>query len=72
MKAFRNILRFLRLEDGVVTVEWVALAGGLVVAAIAVSFILENNLAKQSSSIPSGISSTVTGVYGTNGTNLGQ
>jgi len=66
----QNICRFVRDEDGLVTVEWVALAAGMVVAAIVVSFVLMKNLSTQASTVPGTISSTVTTVYGSTGGNL--
>jgi hypothetical protein len=66
----QNIRRFIRAEDGLVTVEWVALAAGMVVAAITVSFVLMNSLHTQASAVPGSITSTVSAVYGANGANL--
>jgi len=34
---------FIREEDGLVTVEWVALTAGMVIAAIAIGFTVINN-----------------------------
>jgi Flp pilus assembly pilin Flp len=74
MKTVRTMMndvrRFLRKEDGLVTVEWVALAGGMVVAAIAISFVLMQNLGTQAGAVPGSIPTTVTNVYGANGGNL--
>jgi hypothetical protein len=43
-RARNSVLGFLRCEHGVVTVEWVALAAGLTIGAIYVSFIVMNGL----------------------------
>jgi Flp pilus assembly pilin Flp len=58
-----GIRRFSRKQDGLVTVEWVALAAGMVVAAIGVSFVLMNSLKSQASTVPGNISTTVNDVY---------
>ena len=44
---------FSRSEDGAVMVEWVALASGLVVGAIAISFIIMQGLAAPAGNIAS-------------------
>jgi hypothetical protein len=46
----------LRSDSGVVTVEWVALAAGLVIGCIVVSFIIMNGLVGAASSIASQLS----------------
>ncbi len=44
MNSLKNKIRnFVRVEDGLVTVEWVALTAGMVVAAVAIGFIVMNN-----------------------------
>jgi len=62
--------RFLRDEDGLVTVEWVALTAGMVVAAVTVGFIVMKSTADNSKGIGNNITSVVTGNYGANGINL--
>ena len=46
----------LRSESGVVTIEWVALAAGLVIGSIVVSFIIMNGLVGVASNIASQLS----------------
>jgi hypothetical protein len=58
-----GLKRFVRVEDGLVTVEWVALTAGMVVAAVAIGFIVMNNTYKSASKIGGNISSTVTSKY---------
>ena len=63
MNSLKNKLRnFVRVEDGLVTVEWVALTAGMVVAAVAIGFIVMNNTYMASSKIGGNISS-VNGTY---------
>ncbi len=51
-----GVLRSFSLEDrGVVTVEWVALAGAVVVGAIAIGWIVLNSLKAPASTITSGL-----------------
>ena len=66
-----GLRRFIRVEDGLVTVEWVALTAGMVVAAVAIGFIVMNNTYKQASKIGGSILSTTSSVYGKGGANLG-
>jgi hypothetical protein len=47
----KSLLGFLRGERGVVTVEWVALAAGLTVGAIYISFIVMHGLIAPASNI---------------------
>ena len=42
---------FLKAEEGLVTVEWVALAGALVIGAITVGWIMMNGLTTQSTNV---------------------
>jgi hypothetical protein len=67
MKKFSGFLaglkRFVRVEDGLVTVEWVALTAGMVVAAVAIGFIIMNNTYKQASTIGNNIISTTNAKY---------
>ena len=67
-----GLRRFIRVEDGLVTVEWVALTAGMVVAAVAIGFIVMSNTYKQASTIGTGITSTTTAKYGANGSKLGS
>jgi hypothetical protein len=72
MKSLINKARqFVRVEDGLVTVEWVALTAGMVVAAVAIGFIVMSNTYDEASSVGGGILSTTSSVYGTGGSNLG-
>jgi hypothetical protein len=73
MNSLKNKIRnFVRVEDGLVTVEWVALTAGMVVAAVAIGFIVMNNTYEAASSIAGGITTTNTAIYGVNGSNLGN
>ena len=72
MKALtKNFGRFIKMEDGLVTVEWVALTAGMVVAAVAIGFIVMSNTYKEGSTVGGNILGTTSGVYGTNGAKLG-
>jgi len=51
VEARKSLLGFLRSERGVVTVEWVALAAGLTVGAIYISFIVMHGLVAPASNI---------------------
>ena len=65
MMSFRNKLRnFVRVEDGLVTVEWVALTAGMVVAAVAIGFIVMNTTAEQASLVGTGISTETESTFG--------
>ena len=71
MNSLKNKIRnFVRVEDGLVTVEWVALTAGMVVAAVAIGFIVMQNTYQEANSVGGGITTTTTGVYGVNGSNL--
>ncbi len=53
-----GVLRNFSLEDhGVVSIEWVALAGAVVIGAIAIGWIVLNNLKPAASTITSGLTS---------------
>ena len=41
----RRLLRLLRSDSGVATVEWVALAAGMVIGSVAVAYIIVDSLA---------------------------
>ena len=47
---------FLRSESGVVTIEWVALAAGMVIGCIVVSFVIMNGIYLAASNIASQLS----------------
>ena len=66
-----GLRRLIRNEDGLVTVEWVALTAGMVVAAVAIGFIVMNTTAIQASTVGSGVGATTNNVYGIDGANLG-
>ena len=72
MKALKNIHRYIKVEDGLVTVEWVALTAGMVVAAVAIGFIVMSNTYKEGNQVGGNIIGTTSGVYGTGGANLGS
>jgi len=67
-----GIRRFIKVEDGLVTVEWVALTAGMVVAAVAIGFAVMNNTATSAKNIGGNISAVNTNVYGNNGSKLGN
>jgi Flp pilus assembly pilin Flp len=54
-----QIVRFLRDEEGLVTLEWVALAAAVIVLAIGVIVVIQTNLNTAASTIGSKIVSTV-------------
>ena len=43
MRMPKSVRHFIRVEDGLVAVEWIALLAGLVVAGVAVIFIVMQN-----------------------------
>lgn len=55
----RNLARFLRDEEGLVTLEWVALAAAVIVLAIGVIVVIQTNLNTAANTIGSKIVSTV-------------
>ena len=69
-KTLRDLHNFARREDGLVTVEWVALTASMVIAAIVVSYTVMHNTNGQAQNVGNGITSTVTSVYGANGSKL--
>jgi len=72
MNSLKNKIRnFVRVEDGLVTVEWVALTAGMVVAAIAIGFVVMNNTYDQGKLIGGGIVGQSSAIYGKNGSKLG-
>ena len=68
----KNFGRFIKFEDGLVTVEWVALTAGMVVAAVAIGFMVMSNTYKEGSIVGGNITTTNTNVYGPNGSKLGS
>ena len=70
MKALKNIRRFITVEDGLVTVEWVAFTAGMVDAAVAIGFVVMSNTYKASSKIGGNVLTQTNSVYGPNGSNL--
>jgi len=61
-----SIRRFIKGENGLVTVEWVALTAGMVIAAVAIGFAVMNNTKQAASKVGGGISAAVTKKYGSN------
>lgn len=55
--AFYRLRTFLRDQSGLVTVEWVALAGAVVIGGITVVWIVMNNLQTPANAIGSNITS---------------
>ena len=66
----RDLRNFGRREDGLVTVEWVALTAAMVVAAVVISYSVMHNTNAQASTVGTGISSQVTNTYGAYGKSL--
>jgi len=62
--------RFMSVEDGLVTVEWVALSAGMVVAAIAVGFIVMQTTYLEGQSVGNNIVNTANSIFGANGSEL--
>lgn len=59
MKARKGFLsRLVRSEDGLVTVEWVALAAAMVVGAVTIGWLVMTNLKAPANSIGTGINTT--------------
>ena len=69
-KTLRDLQNFARREDGLVTVEWVALTACMVVASIVVSYTVMHNTNTQAQTVGTGIGSQVTSTYGVNGSKL--
>ena len=69
-KIIRDLHNFARREDGLVTVEWVALTAAMVVSAVVVSYTVMHNTNTQAQNVGTGISNTVTTVFGANGSKL--
>ena len=65
MKSLINKARqFVRNEDGLVTVEWVALTAGMVVAAVAIGYIVMSNTAAEASGVGGGIGTAISSTFG--------
>jgi hypothetical protein len=62
--------KFMRVEDGLVTVEWVALTAGMVVAAVAIGFVVMSNTAQEAANVGGEVVTQSDTVYGPNGENL--
>ena len=68
MNSLKNKIRnFVRVEDGLVTVEWVALTAGMVVAAVAIGFIVMQTTGKEAVHIGSNVGSVADDTFGTSG-----
>ena len=69
-KNLRDLCNFARREDGLVTVEWVALTAAMVVAAVVISYTVMHNTNTEAATIGTGVNNQVTNTYGTNGSKL--
>ena len=69
-RMLRDLGNFARCEEGLVTVEWVALTAAMVVAAIVISFSVMTNTNTQAKTVGTGIGNQVTNTYGANGSKL--
>ena len=69
-KTLRDLRNFARREDGLVTVEWVALTAAMVVAAVVISYTVMHNTNTEAATVGTGISNQVTNTYGANGSKL--
>jgi len=56
-KMIKFVQGFLKAEEGLVTVEWVALAGALVIGAITVGWIVMNGLTTQGTNVDNTVTS---------------
>ena len=71
MSALKGFFRrFWVLEQGLVTTEWIALTAGMIVAAIAIGFLVMSTTAKQGNSVTSNIISNRNTIFGPNGSKL--
>jgi len=59
----RDLHEFMVAEDGLVTVEWVALAGAIIIGAIAVGWIVMRSLSSPANSIGSTITAKQSSTY---------
>ena len=69
-RIFAGTRRFTSQELGLVTAEWVALTGGMVIAAVAIGYVVMNNAKKSASKVGAGISTSVTAKFGNLGSKL--
>jgi len=58
-----GLRRFIRVEDGLVTVEWVALTAGMVIAAIAIGYTVMNNTKTAAANIGGSIQTQANAKY---------
>ena len=58
-----GLRRFIRAEDGLVTVEWVALTAGMVIAAVAISYVVMSNTQTEAKAVGSGVPAAIAGTY---------
>ena len=65
-----KIRRFIKIEDGLVTVEWVALTAGMVVAAVAVGFIVMQTTYGEANKVGNNVIGTNNSIYGPTGSKL--
>jgi len=71
MKAlWKNVRRFIAVENGLVTAEWVAITAGMVIAAVAIGFLVSKNTYKAGSKLGTTNTTTVNAVFGPNGSKL--
>ena len=59
----RRLRTFLMLEDGLITTEWVAITAGMVLAAVAVGFIVMNNTYKEGNKVGGNIVNQACGTF---------
>ena len=59
-----NFTKFLKDEDGAVTIEWVALAAGVVLLALGVIAALDSALENTANSIAGGVQNAATSLIG--------
>jgi len=69
-QSLRAVRNFGRCEEGLVTVEWVALTAAMVVAAVVISYSVMTNTNTQAKTVGNGIGNSVNNIYGSNGTKL--
>ena len=59
-----KVRRFARVEEGLVTVEWVALTAGMVVAAVAIGYIVMSNTGAEAENVGGGIGTEISDTFG--------
>ena len=69
-KILHGLRDLARREEGLVTVEWVALTAAMVIAAVVISFTVMKNTASQGNLVGNNVVGTVNTIYGTTGGNL--